>query len=70
MKPKVAQEGAKSTDLPKEFGAFKEVEGNKAVIDLEKLRQHNIFFATQFVTAQSLIQLALFLFTNREIFSC
>ena len=46
MKPKVAQEGAKSTDLPKEFGAFKEVEGNKAVIDLEKLRQHNIFFAT------------------------
>ena len=46
MKPKVAQVGAKSTDLPKEFGAFKEVEGNKAVIDLEKLRQHNIFFAT------------------------
>lgn len=30
----------------KSFGAFKTVNGSQAVIDLEILRQHNIFFAT------------------------
>ena len=35
-------------EAPKErsFGAFKTVEGNQATIDLEKLRENNIFFAT------------------------
>lgn len=32
--------------VTKTFGAFKEIEGDKAVIDLNILRQHNIFFAT------------------------
>ena len=31
---------------PKRFGAFKEVEGNQAQIDLDILRKHNVFFAT------------------------
>ena len=30
----------------KSFGAFKSVDGGQATIDLEKLRQYNIFFAT------------------------
>jgi len=42
MKPKTSTEDSKQ----KEFGAFKSVEGGQAVIDLEKLRKHNIFFAT------------------------
>ena len=39
---------ADGKEAPKErsFGAFKAVEGNQATIDLEKLREHNIFFAT------------------------
>jgi|TARA_R100000030_G_scaffold100815_1_gene94834 GT2 family glycosyltransferase len=39
---------ADGKEAPKErsFGAFKTVEGNQATIDLEKLREHNIFFAT------------------------
>ena len=44
MKPKADIE---NNILPKkEFGAFKEVEGNKAIIDLEKLRKYNVFFGT------------------------
>ena len=31
---------------PKSFGAFKQVLGTEAVIDLDMLRKHNIFFAT------------------------
>ena len=36
---------ANGTEAPKErsFGAFKAVEGNQATIDLEKLREYNIF---------------------------
>ena len=39
---------ADGKEAPKEhsFGAFKAVEGNQATIDLEKLREHNVFFAT------------------------
>lgn len=39
---------ADGKEAPKEhsFGAFKTVEGNQATIDLEKLREHNVFFAT------------------------
>lgn len=36
------------TQVPKTkaFGAFKEINGDQATIDLEKLRKHNIFIAT------------------------
>jgi hypothetical protein len=39
---------ANGEEAPKErsFGAFKTVDGNQATIDLEKLRENNIFFAT------------------------
>ena len=30
----------------KRVGAFKNIEGDQATIDLEMLRKHNIFFAT------------------------
>ena len=43
MKPKTT-----GSSEPKErsFGAFTQVEGNQATIDLEKLRKYNVFFAT------------------------
>ena len=36
----------KAPEERKSFGAFKEVEGNKAIIDLEVLRKYNVFFGT------------------------
>lgn len=38
-------EGEKAPES-KGFGAFKSLNGEKATIDLDKIRQHNIFFAT------------------------
>jgi GT2 family glycosyltransferase len=52
MKKSLAELAASSTptseEVPKQksFGAFKQVNGTEAVIDLEILRKHNIFFAT------------------------
>ena len=36
----------KKENKEKSFGAFKSVDGGQATIDLDILRQHNIFFAT------------------------
>jgi hypothetical protein len=47
MKPKeVATSEEEGQPTEKSFGAFKQVDGNQATIDLAQLRQHNVFFAT------------------------
>jgi len=50
MKKSLSEMKPKNTESsePKErsFGAFTQVEGNQATIDLEKLRKYNVFFAT------------------------
>lgn len=42
----LASENSESKTSENKFGAFKSVEGDKAVIDLNELRKHNVFFAT------------------------
>jgi hypothetical protein len=46
MKPKDVTTPEEGQSIEKSFGAFKQVEGNQATIDLTQLRQHNVFFAT------------------------
>ena len=48
MKKSLADLQAEKPEESKEksFGAFKKVEGDQAVIDLNVLREHNVFFAT------------------------
>ena len=53
MKKSLADMGSKTIEPnpteqapSKSFGAFKTVEGDQATIDLNKLREMNIFFAT------------------------
>lgn len=38
--------GENNAPEPKSFGAFSSIENGKAVIDLDKLRKYNVFFAT------------------------
>lgn len=42
----LASADSKAPESSKSFGAFKSVEGGKAVIDVQKLREYNVFFAT------------------------
>lgn len=52
----------------KQFGAFKEVEGNQAQIDLEMLRKHNVFFATPCYGGQVTDQFFLSMFRMSQTF--
>jgi hypothetical protein len=45
-KEKVVDNQDTQAPKTKAFGAFKEINGDQATIDLEKLRKHNIFIAT------------------------
>jgi len=45
-KEKVVDNQDTQAPKTKTFGAFKEINGDQATIDLEKLRKHNIFIAT------------------------
>ena len=46
MKKSLAELATAEKAPKKSFGAFKNVDGGQAQIDLEILRKHNVFFAT------------------------
>ena len=52
----------------KQFGAFKQVEGNQAQIDLDILRKHNVFFATPCYGGQVTDQFFLSMFRMSQTF--
>lgn len=52
----------------KKFGAFKEVEGGQAQIDLNMLRKHNVFFATPCYGGQVTDQFFLSMFRMSQAF--
>jgi len=52
----------------KTFGAFKNIEGNQATIDLEVLREHNVFFATPCYGGQVTDQFFLSMFRMSQKF--
>ena len=60
----------KTPEQPKKkgFGAFTEVEGNQAQIDLNILRQHNVFFATPCYGGQVTDQFFLSMFRLSQTF--
>ena len=60
----------KTSEQPKKkgFGAFTEVEGNQAQIDLNILRQHNVFFATPCYGGQVTDQFFLSMFRLSQTF--
>ena len=47
MKKSLADMKPTTDKKEKSFGAFKSVDGGQATIDLDKLRQYNIFFVTE-----------------------
>jgi len=53
---------------PSSFGAFKSVEGGQATIDLDKLRKHNIFFATPCYGGMLTDQFFLSMFKTSQLF--
>ena len=65
---KALSEMTSAEKAPRRFGAFKEVEGNQAQIDLDILRKHNVFFATPCYGGQVTDQFFLSMFRVSQTF--